>query len=142
MREIMPLAKSLLSNHGRDPLVLSFAAIVHGYMAYTKFEAAQAMRQAKTLAPNSGLVLQCAGWVLSYVEAYDKAIACFQRAMRLDPLGHSSGYCSIGLGACLLLSGRAEEAIPALEGRICRRAGIWHSHHIVDERVFRSRLGG
>lgn len=53
--------------------------------------------------------------MLSYVEAYEEAIDCFERTIRFDPLGHSTGYCRSGMGICLLLSGRTDEAVRSLE---------------------------
>lgn len=115
MREIEPLARALLADQRSDPLVLAFAATTYGYLSPDKAIAAQAVQQARAMAPNSGLVLQCAGWVLAYAGAYDEAIDCFARTIRLDPLGHSTGYCHSGMGICQVLSGQVEAALVSLE---------------------------
>jgi tetratricopeptide (TPR) repeat protein len=67
------------------------------------------------MAPNSGLVLQGAGWVLAYVGAYDEAIDCFERTIRYDPLGQSTGYYRSGMGICQVLSGQVEAGLVSLE---------------------------
>ncbi len=115
MQEIEPVARRLLSDHNNDPLALAFAATTYGYLAADKTTAAQAVRQARAMAPNSGLVLQGAGWVLAYVGAYDEAIDCFERTIRYDPLGPSTGYYHSGMGICQVLSGQVEAGLVSLE---------------------------
>ena len=115
MWEVEPTARTLLADHRNDPVALSFAAIAYSYFTRDRQIVASAVRHARAMAPNSGLVLQPTGWVLSYAEAYEEAIDCFERAIRFDPLGHSTGYCRTGMGISLLLSGRTEEALVSLE---------------------------
>jgi TolB-like protein/Tfp pilus assembly protein PilF len=114
-REVSPLAKSLITQGSSDPMVLAFAAVAHGFGGDNQDEAAEAARKAVRLAPNSSLVMTSAGFPLSYVAAYDEAIAAFQQGLRMDPLGQMSAYCRMGIGHCLGLQGKHAEAIEILE---------------------------
>ncbi|MEM9756527.1 MAG: tetratricopeptide repeat protein, partial [Pseudomonadota bacterium] len=113
--EISPLAEALVNDYGNDPLVLAFASVAHGFGSDHQDEAAQAARRAVQLSPNSGLVMTSAGWPISYVAAYEEAIGCFERGIRLDPLGHTVGQCRVGIGGCLGFMGRYDDAVAILE---------------------------
>jgi len=113
--EAAPLAKALLADAGDDPLVLAFAGQFHAFSGWGQQEGAEAARRAQRMCPNSALVNLAAGWPLSYIGAYDEAVAAFEAGIRLDPLGDMAVYCRMGAAFCHVMAGRVETGIDLAE---------------------------
>lgn len=67
------------------------------------------------MCPNSALVNLAAGWPLSYIGAYDEAVAAFEAGIRLDPLGDMAVYCRMGAAFCHVMAERVETGIDLAE---------------------------
>lgn len=112
---VFDLAEEIIGRDQDDPYVLVFAGLTHGFLAKNKEPGAQAARRAISMAPHSCVIMNTAAWPLTYVSDYDAAIECFEKSLRLDPIGPLSYYGRAGYGAALLFSGRLAEAITVLE---------------------------
>jgi TolB-like protein len=114
-RKALPLAEEILESSSNDPLVLTYAGHLIGYVGGQSVRAAGLLRQALGLHPNSSFVLISSGYVHTYIDELDIAADHFRRAIRLDPLAPNTGHAYVGLGLALLMDGQVEAAISALE---------------------------
>lgn len=114
-RTALPLAEEILELSSSDPLVLTYAGHLIGYVGGQTDRAAGLLRQALGLHPNSSFVLISSGYVHTYVGELEIAADHFRRAIRLDPLAPNTGHARVGLGLALLMAGQVETAIVALE---------------------------
>ena len=114
-QKVYELAKDIIDQDQDDPYVLACAGMTHAFLSEDRARGVQAVRKALTIAPYSCIVLNVASWALTYVSDYDRAIECFERSLRLDPIGPLSAYAKAGYGAALLFSGRTADAIAVLQ---------------------------
>ncbi|WP_295074039.1 winged helix-turn-helix domain-containing protein [Tabrizicola sp.] len=114
-RTALPLAEEILESSPADPLVLTYAGHLIGYVGGQSVRAAGLLRQALGFHPNSSFVLISSGYVHTYAEELDIAADHFRRAIRLDPLAPNTGHAYVGLGLALLMAGQVDAAISTLE---------------------------
>ncbi len=111
----LPLAEEVVADHRSDAMALAFAGIAIAFLGQQQRRGLLVIQQAYALNPNSSHVLNELGWVHSYLGDTDQAIDHFTRAIRINPLDPMIGQVRCGLGATLLLAGRLEDGVAALE---------------------------
>ena len=111
----LPLAEDVVTDHRNDAMALAFAGITIAFLGRQQQRGLHILRQAYALNPNSSHVLYASGWVHIYVGDLATAIDHFNRSLRINPLDPMIGQIRSGLGAALVLSGRVEESVAALE---------------------------
>ena len=115
----LPLAEEVVAYHRNDAMALAFAGFTIAFLDQEhQKRGLLVIQQAYALNPNSSHVLNALGWVHSYLGDSDQAIDHFTRAIRINPLDPIIGQVRCGLGATLLLAGRLEEGVAALEQAI------------------------
>ncbi|MGL4439714.1 MAG: winged helix-turn-helix domain-containing tetratricopeptide repeat protein [Bosea sp. (in: a-proteobacteria)] len=115
----LPLAEEVVADHRNDAMALAFAGLTIAFLDQQhQKRGLLVIQQAYALNPNSSHVLNALGWVHSYLGDTDQAIDHFTRAIRINPLDPIIGQVRSGLGATLLLAGRLEEGVAALEQAI------------------------
>ena len=111
----LPLAEEVVADPRSDAMALAFAGIAIAFLGQQQRRGLLVIQQAYALNPNSSHVLNELGWVHSYLGDTDQAIDHFTRAIRINPLDPMIGQVRCGLGATLLLAGRLEDGVAALE---------------------------
>ena len=111
----LPLAEEVVADHRSDAMALAFAGIAIAFLGQQQRRGLLVIQRAYALNPNSSHVLNELGWVHSYLGDTDQAIDHFTRAIRINPLDPMIGQVRCGLGATLLLAGRLEDGVAALE---------------------------
>lgn len=111
----LPLAEDVVTDHRNDAMALAFAGITIAFLGRQQQRGVHILRQAYALNPNSSHVLYASGWVHNYVGELATAIDHFNRSIWINPLDPMIGQIRSGLGAALVLSGRVEEGVAALE---------------------------
>jgi len=114
----LPLAEEVVANHRNDAMALAFVGLAIAFLGQQQERGLLVIQQAYALNPNSSHVLNALGWVHSYLGHTDQAIDHFTRAIRINPLDPMIGQQRSGLGATLLLAGRLEDGVAALEQAI------------------------
>jgi tetratricopeptide (TPR) repeat protein len=109
------LAEEVVADHRNDAMALAFAGLAIAFLGQQQQRGLLVIRQAYALNPNSSHVLNELGWVHSYLGDTDQAIDHFTCAIRINPLDPIIGQVRSGLGATLLLAGRLEDGVAALE---------------------------
>ncbi|MBV1796474.1 winged helix-turn-helix domain-containing protein [Siccirubricoccus sp. G192] len=107
------LAREALADTRDDPATLRCAAHAIASLAHDYDRALTAIERAFSINPNSAQVLGSAAWILTYVAQTDRAIALFERAIRLSPLDPELTYFFSGLGIAYLQADRFEDALKA-----------------------------
>jgi adenylate cyclase len=105
----LALAREALASDRNDPNTLRCAGHVLGWFGEVSAGVA-ALDRALELNPNSAVVLNSAGWVYCYALRTEKAIECFQRAVRLSPRDPEKGYTLSGMALAYLLAGQDTQA--------------------------------
>lgn len=111
----LPLAEEVVADHRNDAMALAFVGLAIAFLGQQQQRGLLVIQQAYALNPNSSHVLNELGWVHSYLGDTDQAIDHFTRAIRINPLDPMIGQVRCGLGATLLLAGRLEDGVAALE---------------------------
>jgi TolB-like protein/Tfp pilus assembly protein PilF len=111
----LPLDEEVVADHRNDAMALAFVGLAIAFLGQQQQRGLLVIQQAYALNPNSSHVLNELGWVHSYLGDTDQAIDHFTRAIRINPLDPMIGQVRCGLGATLLLAGRLEDGVAALE---------------------------
>lgn len=111
----LPVALQLLADHRDDPTALAYAGHSVAYIGRMHDRGLHALDRALALNPNSVPALCSSGWVRIYVDDAQVAIDHFRRAIRLNPMAPQHSYLLTGLGWGLLMCGRLDEALAALQ---------------------------
>ena len=89
-------------------------------------QAIESGRRAVELAPNAAFVHGTLGFVLSYTEHLDEAVAHYKQAIRLNPFPPSWIY--FNLGRCYREKGQYEDALTELKKALQRSPNSYHCH--------------
>jgi adenylate cyclase len=123
------LAKEAIAANRDDPITLRCAGHALGYLGREHDMAGVALKRALALNPNSAPVQSSAGWVFNYLQQFEKAVASFERAMRLSPLDPEIGYMLSGIASASFHLGRHEQAVEFAQ-RSAREMPNWVQSYI------------
>lgn len=102
-------------------------AIVREYEIATRM-----LEKALALDPNSAWAWNRSGWLESYLDRADTAIAHFERALRLSPFDPMSFNAFIGIGGAHFVAGRYVDAVRWSEKGLLEQPGaIWVRRQLV-----------
>jgi adenylate cyclase len=131
-------AEEALSERNDDAIILSYAGAALGALGYRVLgarvlgfrydEAERAIERALSLSPNLLAVQFCAGNLRGILGDGDRALAHFERAMRISPLDPATGGFIACTGAAHLVAGRYDEALGAVERAIQTSPTFIFSH--------------
>jgi adenylate cyclase len=129
--EALKLARQATSLSEDDPMVLVALGAAQT-LARNVDEAARLIERALTLDPNLSWGWNRSGWLHTYQEQPDLALAAFDKAVRLSPLDPMNFNCYHGVGAAHFCAGRYEECINWVKKGLAERPGtIWAHRPLV-----------
>ncbi len=125
------LAREALADPQDDPATLRCAGQAVAWLAQDRSGGWAALERALTLNPNSAQVLGSAAWILNYLGEAERAIAMFERAIRLSPLDLEVAFFLAGLGFASLMLFRYDEALAAGQRSIALQPGRATGYRVV-----------
>lgn len=115
--EVSSLQNQPLKSNQPDWLTHATAACLMWRQA-NLYEAIREGKEACRLAPNNEIVLMNLGLMLQSTEEYDAALACYEKAGRIDP-GHYLPY--LGTARCWIMKGDEAKGIEILKNMSSRK---------------------
>lgn len=95
---------------GEDPLILAVLGAAHSVLR-NHGTARVMLERAVALDPNAAWAWSRLGWVENYSDRPERAVAHFERALRLSPLDPMNFNNYVGMGSAHEVAGRYDEAI-------------------------------
>jgi len=112
-REAAELSQRAVDSDPTDHAAFTSAGNIVALIRRDYDRAFDLVDRALAIAPNSASAWRCRGWVRAWAGETDKAIADFEKALRLSPFDPQwGGMCKQGIAFSLCTSGRPEEALP------------------------------
>jgi adenylate cyclase len=111
-----------------------WAYLALGHLAFMERQTDQAVRQfqvALDLNPNFAAAHGYVGWALVFDGQSEKALRCFEQAMRMSPRDPLNAFFLAGVSAAHYLAGRYNEAVGWARQAIQQRPGILGGHRIL-----------
>ena len=108
--EALRLAEKAAEEGGEDPLILAVLGAVHTVLR-NHGTARIMLERAVTLDPNAAWAWSRLGWVENYTGRPDRAIAHFERALRLSPLDPMNFNNYVGIGSANEVAERYDGAV-------------------------------
>jgi TolB-like protein len=122
-RLCVPICESILDTPDADPLSATVAVHALAFLDGQQRRGASVSQRMVQLLPNSSLLLTAAGWMQTYINEGDRALAFFERSLRLNPLDPFGHFTKLGIGAAHGVMGRYDEAIPPTEQALAEVPG-------------------
>lgn len=122
--EGLRLARVALEHDSSDPMVLTALGAAETVLVRDLDSAAIHINKALALDPNFAWAWSRSGWVNSYLGDSAKAIAHFEKAMRLSPFDPFIFACYHGIGMSHFTEGRYEDAALWIEKGIRERPNL------------------
>ena len=150
-RVCVPICEEVLDTPEADPLSATIAVHALAFVDGQQRRGASVSQRMVQLLPNSSMLLTSAGWMQTYVNDGDSALAFFERSRRLNPLDPFAYFTKIGIGTAHAVMGRHEEAIPPTEQALAEVPGYgtaiqnllvnyWHTGRGADAREMAKEL--
>jgi adenylate cyclase len=95
---------------GEDPLILAVLGAAHSVLR-NQGTARVMLERAVAIDPNSAWAWSRLGWVENYSDRPERAVAHFERALRLSPLDPMNFNNYVGMGSAAEVAGRYEDAV-------------------------------
>jgi adenylate cyclase len=136
----LSLAKRAALLDSEDPFVLAVLGAAHAVL-HQLTEAVPLIEKSLAIDPNSSFAWQRNGWLRAYLSDPDRAIVCFQRAMRLSPLDPYRFNALLGIGSACLQKEEFEQGIDWLTRGLAERpSATWAWRFVVQGYVALGRM--
>lgn len=125
---------------GEDPLILAVLGAVHTVLR-NHGTARVMLERAVAIDPNAAWAWSRLGWVETYSDRPERAVAHFERALRLSPLDPMNFNNYVGMGSANDVAGRYDEAIALYRRALQERPHAdWILRNVVSALVGAGRM--